>query len=93
MARKIASRFRDEQDPASSGEAPLGAALPDPGQALVAVHEDEDGGPDRETDRSDQPQRDGLGEDAADHEGGEQGDRDRVGSHGHGRRSPGAAGL
>ena len=54
-----------------------------PGQARVAVHEDEDGGPDRKTDHSDQPQRHGLGQDAADHEGGEQGDRDRVGSHGH----------
>ena len=53
-----------------------------PGQARVAVHEDEDGGPDRKTEHSHQPQRNGLGEDAADHEGGEQGDRDRVGSHG-----------
>jgi len=83
VAREIASRFRDEQDPASSGEDRLGGRLPAPGQPRVAVHEDEDGGPDGETDHSDQPQRDGLGEDAADHEGGEQGDRDRVRSHGH----------
>ena len=40
-------------------------ALPAPGQARVAVHEDEDGGPDRETEHGDQPQRDGLAEDAA----------------------------
>ena len=46
VARDIASRFWDEQDPASSGEDRLGA-LPAPGQAWVAVHEDEDGPPGR----------------------------------------------
>jgi hypothetical protein len=34
--------------------------------ARVAVHEDEDGAPDRETDHSNQPQRHGLGQDADD---------------------------
>jgi hypothetical protein len=34
-----------------------GWGLPAPGQPRVAVHENEDGGPDRETDHSDQPQR------------------------------------
>jgi hypothetical protein len=42
VAREIASGFGDEQDPASSGEARLGAVLPAPGQPRVAVHEDED---------------------------------------------------
>ena len=38
MAREIASKFRDDQDPASSGQDRLGGALPAPGQPRVAVH-------------------------------------------------------
>lgn len=46
-ARDIASRFGDEQDPASSGEDRLGGALPAPGQPRKAVHQGEDGRPGR----------------------------------------------
>lgn len=42
--------------------------LPAPGQARVAVHEDEDGNPDRQAEHGNQRQRDGLAKDAADHE-------------------------
>src|SRR4029450_5436745 len=58
-------------------------ALLAPGQARVAVHENEDGGSDHETDHSDKPQWKDFGDDGAGHEGGEQGDRDRVGGHSH----------
>jgi anti-sigma B factor antagonist len=62
-----------------------------PGQAPVPVNEHEHRGPDRETGKNDHPKGHRLGQDAADHEGGEQGDRDRVGSHG--RRHAGLRGL
>jgi hypothetical protein len=62
-----------------------------PGQARVAVEEEEDGGSDRETGNNDHPKRHDLAEHAADHEGGEEGDRDGVGSHG--RRPIGRGGL
>ena len=48
VAREIAARFGDEQDPASCGQDRQGGRLPAPGQPRVAVHEDEDGCPDRE---------------------------------------------
>jgi len=53
-----------------------------PGQARVAVDEDEHGGSDRETGNNDHPKRHGPTEHAADHECGEEGDSDGVGSHG-----------
>ena len=46
-----------------------------PGQARVPAGEDEHGGPDHETGKNDHPERHGLSQDAAGHEGSEQGTR------------------